>query len=68
VENVQRSQKWLEWMQTADRYFNLLNSGANILEQTELRAELDRLEEEFAHDPAYVALLKTERRMKEAQQ
>lgn len=68
VENVQRSQKWLEWRQTAERYFDLLNSGVNILEQTELRAELDRLEEEFAHDPAYVALLKTERRMKEAQQ
>jgi predicted ATP-binding protein involved in virulence len=66
VTNVQRSQKFLDWQNAAEEYFGLLelNGSANPQELAARKARLDELELLYNEDPAWVALLKAERKSK----
>ncbi len=66
VTNVQRSQKFLDWQKAAEEYFGLLelNGSANPQELAARKARLDELELLYNEDPAWVALLKAERKSK----
>ncbi len=62
VEDVQRSEKFEAMVTAAERYFAVLaDQPASTKETERLKAELDRLTEPFADNPAYVALLRSER-------
>ena len=62
VESPQRSRRFLEMEDAADRYYKLLDEltdeDPNVLEA---KAKLDRIEARFADNPAYAALLKLHR-------
>ena len=62
VESPQRSRRFLEMEDAAERYYKLLDGltdeDPNV---REAKAELDRLEARFADNPAYAALLKLHR-------
>jgi predicted ATP-binding protein involved in virulence len=64
VENVARSEDFLEMEKVASEYYNLLEEGKNLENSTvvELREKLNQLEERFNEDPAALALLKSERK------
>lgn len=66
MEKVQRSESFNRQVEISDRYYQLLNEGKHENEQEikYLSAELDKLEEIFGDNPAYVALLRAERRRK----
>lgn len=66
VTNVQRSQKFLDWQKAAEEYFDLLelNGSANPEELATRKWRLDELEMLYNEDPAWVALLKAERKSK----
>ncbi|MBA4155333.1 AAA family ATPase [Flavobacterium sp.] len=62
-----RSEIFVEMMENATKYYQLLHDNKNQKDETilsEIKAKLDNYELEFNEDPAYVALLKMERRMK----
>jgi predicted ATPase len=63
VPMPQKSEKYLQMLETAERYFRLVNDArsAKQNEIAQTRAELDRLTEPFSDDPAYMALLRVER-------
>jgi predicted ATP-binding protein involved in virulence len=67
VENPQRSKAFLERLEVAEKYFSLIKNGVHEKSKdrlNELKKELDKYEEMFNQDPAYVALLKIERKSK----
>jgi predicted ATP-binding protein involved in virulence len=59
----QKSQRYLDMMDTAERYYRLLNAGdkSNEAQVQELKRQLDELSEPFSDDPAFQALLRLER-------
>lgn len=63
VQMPQKSERYLEMIKTAERYFRLLKKSQpqSAGEADALRQELDALTERFSDDPAYVALLRVER-------
>lgn len=75
VENVmgvdvpQRSERHQEMMEAAERYYQILEElrDENNPEVLQLRAELDRLLEPFADDPAGQAFLKMKRQAAESE-
>nr|WP_310615991.1 AAA family ATPase [Pantoea cypripedii] len=66
IDKVQRSALFNEQVRVSDRYYALLNSGKteDDAEVAALSRKLDELEEFFGDNPAWVALLKAERRKK----
>ena len=63
VELPQRSRRWNEMMATAEKYYALLRQAktAKRDEIERLKVQLDQLSLPFSDDPAYQALLKSER-------
>lgn len=58
-----RSAKYVKMVNLAERYYQLVSLDLeNGVEAQEVKQELDDMESEFSDDPAYVALLKAERR------
>jgi predicted ATP-binding protein involved in virulence len=59
----QKSQRYLDMMDTAEHYYRLLNAGdkSNDAQVQELKRQLDELSEPFSDDPAFQALLRLER-------
>ena len=66
VHQPQRSRRYQEMMQAAEKYYRVLENAAqeNDSEVQDLREQLDRLEEPFADNPAYVAFLRLQRAAK----
>jgi len=65
LENVQRSKKFEAMQEVASHYFSLLKNGLTSksdLATRELKKQLDDLELEFNSDPAFVALMRAERK------
>ena len=65
VKEVPRSKAFLEMEEVAAKYYNLIEQGKtsdNDAEVAELRNQLNELEDKFSEDPAFVALLKSERK------
>jgi predicted ATP-binding protein involved in virulence len=58
---IVRSKKFERMQKLAAEYFNLVESGVTSKERDELGQQLDLIEAEFSHDPAYAALLKFKR-------
>lgn len=63
VEMPQRSQRYLDMMQAAEKYFTLLQQAlpADETELSKLKQALDSLSTPFSDDPAYQAFLNVER-------
>lgn len=63
VELPQRSQRFLDMMDAAERYYELLRhaGGASPEEIARLRGKLDELSLPYSDDPAFQALLKSQR-------
>lgn len=62
VEKPQRSKRFLEMEATARRYYGLLDKLADDHPTVmEAKAELDRIEADYADNPAYAAFLKLHR-------
>ena len=58
-----RSQAYNTMVEKAERYYQLVKDGkGDSVEAKRVNKELDEIEQEFSHDPAYVALLKAERK------
>lgn len=65
VEDVRRSAEFLKMQEVAGEYFELLSSSNNennVSQLSKLKNQLDELESKFSSDPAYVALMKAERK------
>ncbi|TKI05689.1 AAA family ATPase [Martelella alba] len=64
MNNVQRSALFNKQVEISDKYYKLLKAGrtAKDADVSALSAELDRIEESFGNNPAWVALLRAERR------
>jgi predicted ATP-binding protein involved in virulence len=65
--NIKRSEIFNRMMKTATDYFNLIHENRTEVNQTKLgkiKKQLDEYELIFNEDPAYVAQLKIERKMK----
>ena len=57
------SEKYNEMVEKAERYYQLVKTNKeNTNEAINIKKELDNIEERFSDDPAYVALLRAERR------
>lgn len=67
IEGVQRSERFQCQVRLAEQYYRLLNEGMEPESDTiqQLEQQLDDIETEFGDNPAWVALLKTERRAKQ---
>ena len=67
VENARRSEKFIAWQAAAEEYYSLLelNGSGDQKVLAERKASLDELEILFNENPAWVALLKAERKSKE---
>lgn len=63
VELPQKSQRYLDMMETAEHYYTLLRQGQHEagIRLAELKVKLDELSAPFSDDPAFQALLKQER-------
>lgn len=63
VPTPQKSQRYLDMIDAAERYFRLLQEGAGAddAQLSELKIRLDELSEPFSDDPAFQALLRVER-------
>jgi predicted ATP-binding protein involved in virulence len=64
VEDIPRSIEFMEMQHVAEEYYKLINNGKssdNDQRTSELRNQLNKLEEKFGEDPAFVAALKIER-------
>lgn len=63
VPTPQKSQRYLDMIDAAEKYFRLLQEGVNIdgAQLAELKNKLDELSEPFSDDPAFQALLRVER-------
>ena len=65
MPNIQRSQKYMEMLGLAEEYYKLVKSGKGYEDESlELKKKLDSIEESFIDDPAYLALLRAERKSK----
>jgi predicted ATP-binding protein involved in virulence len=65
VQDVPRSKAFLEMEEVAKKYYDLIAAGKtseNDAEVANLREQLNELEDKFSEDPAFVALLKSERK------
>ncbi|WP_448103507.1 AAA family ATPase [Pedobacter panaciterrae] len=60
VENVERSEEFLEMIREAEVYFKLIKAGAGQQEIKQAKIQLDRLRIKYNSNPAYVALLEAE--------
>lgn len=57
-----RFPKYRQMVDTAERYYQLIKQGCEDPEEvSKVKKELEAIEEEFSDDPAYVALLRSER-------
>lgn len=57
-----RFPRYRQMVEQAEKYYQLVKSGKeNTEEATEVKKMLDEIEEQFSDDPAYVALLRSER-------
>lgn len=64
VEDVPRSEAFLEMQKVAEEYYSLIQQGKTSISDKEtasLRIKLNELEERFSNDPAFVASLRIER-------
>lgn len=64
VENVARSDAFKQRVEIATKYFKLINQGKSSntdMEVSDLRQQLNDMEERFSDDPTFVAHLKLER-------
>ncbi len=64
VDQPQRSQRFLKMVEAAEQYYRAIENGGAESDATQmdiLQAKLDHLEEPFADNPAYVALLRLRR-------
>lgn len=64
VKNPQRSERFMEMMETAAAYYQLIAEGKNSKNNEEtarLKEKLDELESFYSDDAAYVALLQIQR-------
>ena len=60
---TRRSLAYNNMVEKAERYYQLVKNGqGNTAEAKRVNEELDEIEQEFSYDPAYVALLKAERK------
>lgn len=58
-----RSQTYNLMLEKAERYYQLVKDGQGDSDEAKrVNEELDEIEQEFSNDPAYVALLKAERK------
>lgn len=68
VEQPQRSKRFRDMVATAEEYYKLIDDGFELhdadLKKEKLRDKLNELEEPFADNPAYVALLRLQRSAK----
>jgi predicted ATP-binding protein involved in virulence len=64
VENPNRSEKYVEKLKAAEEYYNLLEQYKDKPIPIQVQSNLDNIETKFSNDPAYVALLKSERKAK----
>lgn len=64
VENVERSILFKEMESLAEEYYNLIETKGDKNKISQLEIKLNELEEKYGDDPAYVALLKAERKSK----
>jgi predicted ATP-binding protein involved in virulence len=65
VRDEKRSNHFIEMEKTAAQYFDMIASGKssqNSEEVREIKLKLDELQSNYSEDPAYVALLKSERK------
>jgi predicted ATP-binding protein involved in virulence len=65
VEDVPRSEAFLEMQKVAEQYYTLIRQGktSNAHKETaKLRNKLNELEQRFSNDPAFVASLQIERK------
>jgi predicted ATP-binding protein involved in virulence len=65
VEDVPRSEAFLEMQKVAEEYYALIQKGKTSItdkETASLRNKLNELEERFSNDPAFVASLRIERK------
>jgi predicted ATP-binding protein involved in virulence len=65
VNNVIRSQKFIELNKLASDYFDLIEQGKtskNDDETRKIKEKLDEIELEFNEDPVYIALMRAERK------
>ena len=63
VEQPQRSRRFREMIEVAEQYYEAIENGTGQDPDAvrDLRERLDRLEEPFADNPAYVAFLRMQR-------
>ena len=64
VEQPQRSRRFQRMVAAAERYYSVIEGATEERDEEDarsLREELDRLEEPFADNPAYVAFLRLQR-------
>lgn len=62
VENPTKSKKYIEMLNSAERYYALLSDYKTGSIPENIQKQLDEIEIEFSKEPAYVALLKSERK------
>ena len=62
VDNVERSVLFKEMEKTATEYYDLIERKGETNKIANLESRLNELEERFGDDPAFVALLKAERK------
>lgn len=56
-----RAKRYMEMLQKAERYYELIKNK-DYDRASEMKEELDAIESEYSDDPAYVALLRAERK------
>ena len=57
-----RFPRYQQMLEQAEKYYQLVKSGKeNTVEARDVKRELDKIEERFSDDAAYVALLRAER-------
>jgi len=62
VDNPIRSEKYNDMLHAAERYYDIIEKNENGSLPTELLHELNEIEIRFTSEPAYVALLKSEKK------
>lgn len=67
MENVQRSALFNEQVEISDNYYRLLKQGKSLndAEVQRISQRLDEIESSFGDNPAWVALMRAERRKSE---
>ncbi|OMP75649.1 AAA family ATPase [[Flexibacter] sp. ATCC 35208] len=62
VDNPIRSEKYKQMLDAADTYYSILQNYKQGIIPDAVQKQLDEIESEFSSEPAYVALLKSERK------